>query len=287
MSTSANTATSSQTQRVLITGGASGLGRAMAEAWLREGARVLIGDVNQERAAETLAALKDLPGELQYQYLDVRDAASFNNSREWLEQNWGGLDVLVNNAGVAGAARIDRGDMADWDWIFDINVKGVVRGCKVFVPMMKRQGHGHIVNIASLAGLLHAPVMGSYNVTKAGVISLSETLRFELAPYGIHTTVVCPGFFRTNLHDSMRTPEPGMIETVDKLLSSDELNANQIAEMIKQAVAKQQFFLLPHKSGRRAYWIKRFLPFVFNRIMLKGALRLQRKLEKTEQKKEH
>ncbi|WP_421710580.1 SDR family NAD(P)-dependent oxidoreductase [Alcanivorax sp.] len=178
--------TMSQTpQRILITGGASGLGRAMAEAWLRDGARVLIGDVNQERAAETLAALKDLPGELQFQYLDVRDAASFNNAREWLEQNWGGLDVLVNNAGVAGAARIDRGDMADWDWIFDINVKGVVRGCKVFVPMMKRQGHGHIVNIASLAGLLHAPVMGSYNVTKAGVISLSETLRFELAPYGI------------------------------------------------------------------------------------------------------
>ena len=124
--------------------------------------------------------------------------------------------------------------------------------------------------------------MGSYNVTKAGVISLSETLRFELAPYGIHTTVVCPGFFRTNLHESMRTPEPGMIETVDKLLSSDELNANQIAEMIKQAVAKQQFFLLPHKSGRRAYWIKRFLPFVFNRVMLKGAERLQGKLEKAE-----
>ena len=110
-------------QRILITGGASGLGRAMAEAWLRDGARVLIGDVNQERAAETLAALKDLPGELQFQYLDVRDAASFNNAREWLEQNWGGVDVLVNNAGVAGAARIDRGDMADWDWIFDINVR--------------------------------------------------------------------------------------------------------------------------------------------------------------------
>ena len=273
---------SQTSQRIFITGGASGLGRAMAEAWLREGARVLIGDVNEERAAETLAALKDLPGELAFQYVDVRDTASLNNAREWLEQHWGGLDVLVNNAGVAGAARIDRGDMADWDWIFDINVKGVVRGCKVFVPMMKRQGHGHIVNIASLAGLLNAPVMGSYNVTKAGVISLSETLRFELAPFGIHTTVVCPGFFRTNLHESMRSPEPGMIETVDKLLASNELTADQIANMIKQAVANQQFFLLPHKSGRRAYFFKRFVPAIFNRMMLKGAEGLRRKLEKAE-----
>ena len=81
-------------QRILITGGASGLGRAMAEAWLRDGARVLIGDVNQERAAETLAALKDLPGELAFQYVDVRDAASLNNAREWLEQQWGGLAEL-------------------------------------------------------------------------------------------------------------------------------------------------------------------------------------------------
>ena len=127
-------------QRILITGGASGLGRALAEAWLRDGAQVLIGDVNEDRAAETLAALKDLPGELAFQHVDVRDAASLNHAREWVEQHWGGLDVLVNNAGVAAAARIDRGDMTDWDWIFDINVKGVVRGCKVFVPMMKRQG---------------------------------------------------------------------------------------------------------------------------------------------------
>ncbi|EKF73494.1 short chain dehydrogenase [Alcanivorax hongdengensis A-11-3] len=269
-------------QRVLITGGASGLGRAMAESWLRDGARVLIGDVNEARGKETLAALADLPGTLEFIHLDVRDAASLNHVREWLEQHWGGLDVLVNNAGVAAAARIDRGDMADWDWIFDINVKGVVRGCKVFVPLMKRQGQGHIVNIASLAGLLNAPVMGSYNVTKAGVIALSETLRYELAPYGIHTTVVCPGFFRTNLHESMRTPEPGMIETVDKLLSSNELTAAQIADMIKKAVARRQFFLLPHKSGRRAYWFKRFLPPVFGRIMLKGADRMKRKLENAE-----
>ncbi|MCK0154749.1 SDR family oxidoreductase [Alcanivorax sp. S6407] len=269
-------------QRILITGGASGLGRAMAEAWARDGARVFIGDVNEERGRETVQALSALPGTVEFQYLDVRDPASFNQAREWLEQNWGGLDVLVNNAGVAAAARIDRGDMADWDWIFDINVKGPVRGCKVFVPMMKRQGHGHIVNIASLAGLVNAPAMASYNVTKAGVISLSETLRNELSIHNIHCTVVCPGFFRTNLHESVRSPEPGMIEMVDKLLSSDELTAGQIADMIKQAVARNQFLLIPHKSARRAWFIKRFVPALFRRVMRDSANRMERQLKKAE-----
>ena len=268
--------------KVLVTGGASGMGRHFTLAFARLGGNVAVCDLNADGIREVTESAADLPGSVIGFEANVADEESVTKMVQDAAEALGGLDVLVNNAGVAGAARIDRGDMADWDWIFDINVKGVVRGCKVFVPMMKRQGHGHIVNIASLAGLLHAPVMGSYNVTKAGVISLSETLRFELAPYGIHTTVVCPGFFRTNLHESMRTPEPGMIETVDKLLSSDELTADQIAEMIKKAVAKQQFFLLPHKSGRRAYWMKRFLPFVFNRVMLKGAERLQGKLEKAE-----
>ncbi|MZR63397.1 SDR family oxidoreductase [Alcanivorax sp. DP30] len=269
-------------QRILITGGASGLGRAMAEAWLKDGARVFIGDVNDERGRETAAQLSSLPGTVEFQHLDVRDAASFNAAREWIEQHWGGLDVLVNNAGVAAAARIDRGDLADWDWIFDINVKGPVRGCKVFVPMMKRQGHGHIVNIASLAGLMNAPVMGSYNVTKAGVIALSETLRNELSIHNIDCTVVCPGFFRTNLHESVRSPEPGMVEMVDKLLSSDELTANQIAEMIKQAVNRKQFLLIPHKSARRAWFIKRFVPPLFRRVMRDSATRLERHIKKAE-----
>lgn len=273
---------SQSSQRILITGGASGLGRAMAEVWARDGARVLIGDVNEERGRETEQALSALPGTVEFQYLDVRDPASFNQAREWLEQHWGGLDVLVNNAGVAAAARIDRGDMADWDWIFDINVKGPVRGCKVFVPMMKRQGHGHIVNVASLAGLVNAPAMASYNVTKSGVISLSETLRNELSIHNIHCTVVCPGFFRTNLHESVRSPEPGMVEMVDKLLSSDELTAEQIAGMVKQAVARQQFLLIPHKSARRAWFIKRFVPALFRRVMRDSASRMERQLKKAE-----
>lgn len=270
----------SASPRVLITGGASGLGRALAQAWLQQGSRVLIGDINQARADDTLAALSELPGELAYLPLDVRREQDFNHAHQWLEEHWGGLDILVNNAGVAAAARVDRGSLEDWDWIFDINIKSIARSSRIFVPMMKRQQSGHIVNIASLAGLMNLPVMASYNTTKAGVIALSETLRNELQPFGIHTTVVCPSFFRTNLHESLRSPEPGMTEIVDKLLSSDELTADDVAQSILRAVSKQQFMLIPHRSGRIAWRIKRLAPWLFLRTMKKSGLRLQNKLDR-------
>jgi NAD(P)-dependent dehydrogenase (short-subunit alcohol dehydrogenase family) len=107
-----------------------------------------------------------------------------------------GLGVLVNNAGVGAGGRFERIPLEDWDWIWEINLKGVVRGCRTFVPL--------------LAAIMNLPAMSSYNVTKAGVLSLSETLRLELEPYGVHTTVVCPAYFRTSLGDRLRSPDPGV-----------------------------------------------------------------------------
>lgn len=263
--------------RILITGGASGLGRALAERYLRDGWQVLIGDLNAERGQETVAELGEL-GRIVFRELDVRDPESFERVRAWLEEHWDGLDVLVNNAGVAAAGRIERLSDEDWRWILEINLLGVVNGCRAFTPLFKRQGNGHIVNIASMAGVLNPPVMSSYNVSKAGVISLSETLRYELAPWGIHTTVVCPGFFQTNLTESLRSPEPGMAETVGRLLATSELSADDIAALIRDAVARKRFILLPHKAGRRARWIQRLLPPVFRRQMFKLAAGYKRKL---------
>lgn len=263
-------------KRILITGGASGLGRALAARYAADGWRVLIGDIDERRGRETEAALG---GEVRYRALDVTEEASLVAVRDWLEAEWGGLDMLVNNAGVAAAGRIERIPAADWDWVLDINLMGVVRGCRVFVPLFKRQGGGHIVNIASMAGLLNAPVMANYNVAKAGVIALSETLRFELAPWGIRTTVACPSFFQTNLGESLRTPEPGMSETVEKLLASSELDADDVARIIRDGAARGRFMILPHAAARRAWRIKRFLPWLFNRSMGKLARAYRHKLE--------
>ncbi len=112
--------------------------------------------------------------------------------------------MLVNNAGVAGGGRIDRCTIDEWRWITDINLFGVVRGTQAFTPMLKEQRSGHIVNVASLAGLVHPAGMGSYNAVKAAVVAFTETCGHELAAYGIRASVVCPSYFRTNLMDSMQ-----------------------------------------------------------------------------------
>ncbi len=174
--------------RVLVTGGASGLGASLAAAFRARGDEVLVGDITEPRDLE----------------LDVRSDDDWAAALARVEEQWGGLDVLVNNAGVAGGGRIDRTGMDEWQWITEINLFGVVRGTRTFVPMLRRQRSGHIVNIASLAGLVHPAGMGSYNAVKAGVVAFSETTAHELAEYGVHCTAVCPSYFRTGLVERMR-----------------------------------------------------------------------------------
>ncbi len=241
--------------RVLVTGAGSGLGRALATRFATAGADVLVSDVDLA-AAEAVA--KEL-GQASIE-LDVTSGAAWQAALERCQETWGGLDVLVNNAGVGAGGRFERISIEDWDWIWEINLKGVVRGCRTFVPLFKDQRAGHIVNVASLAGIMNLPAMSSYNVTKAGVISLSETLRHELEPYGVHTTVVCPAYFRTNLGDRLRTPDSGLAVLMDKLMASSPVSAEDVAGQVYDAVAGKRFLVLTHPDGRRSARLKRLLP---------------------------
>src|SRR5262249_49239016 len=146
--------TSTNGTRVFITGGASGLGRAMAEHWAGRGARVCIADVHEARGAETLAALKARAADADFVRCDVTRDEDLRAARERVVERWGGVDVVVNNAGVALAGGIDQITLDDWRWIVDINLLGVVRGCREFTPVFKKQQSGHFVNVASMAGLL-------------------------------------------------------------------------------------------------------------------------------------
>jgi NAD(P)-dependent dehydrogenase (short-subunit alcohol dehydrogenase family) len=240
------------TIRVLVTGGSSGLGRAIVDRYANAGGRVLIADLVPPAAPTT--------GETSFQPLDVRSEDDWRRVRDWCESTWGGLDVLVNNAGVAAAGRIERIELADWDWILDINLKGAVLGCRTFVPLLKRQGGGHIVNVASLAGLMNLPGMASYNVSKAAVIALSETLRYELAPWGIGTTVVCPGFVPTNLGASLRSPDAVLAEQAARWIARGSVTPERVAEQVVAAVAKGRFLVLTHPEGRSSVRLKRLLP---------------------------
>ncbi len=244
---------------VFITGGASGLGRALAVRWARAGWRVAIGDVNAERGTETLALLAGAAAS-RYLHCDVTRDDDVEAAADTLWSEWGGVDVVVNNAGVAQAGGIGDVSMDDWRWVIEINLLGVVRGCRTFTPRFRQQGRGHFVNVASMAGLLDVPLMGSYNASKAAVVSLSETLQNELWDDGIGVTLVCPSFFQTNLHETMRSPDPALRATMQRLLARGPLTADDVADAVYQAVEKRAFHVLPHADGRRTWLLKRFLP---------------------------
>lgn len=260
-------------QRILISGAASGLGLALARRYADAGWRVFLTDIDVAALDQAVASLH-AGDRILSQTLDVRSADDWNAARERCVAAWGGLDVLVNNAGVATGGSFARTPIEDWDWIIDINLKGVIRGAANFVPLFAEQGHGHVVNVASLAGLVNPPLMASYNVVKAGVVSLSETLRFELEPAGITTSVVCPSFFRTGLADGFRTPDPAIRQLMERLVTASDIPAERIAATIKQGIDAKRFLILTDRDGRVAYAVKRFLPPLFNTMVRRRGKRL-------------
>lgn len=249
-------------QRVFITGAASGLGRALALAFGRAGARVAVADVNSDRAEETTHEIVSAGGEALSVHCDITADDQVAAAADAVQQAWGGIDVVINNAGVAAAGTVADTAMDDWRWIIDINLLGAVRVCRAFLPMMQAAGSGHIVNVASVAGVVQSPGMASYNVTKAGMIALSETLRGEMAGHGIGVSVVCPSFFTTNLLESYRGPQPG-VQLADKLMARSSLTADDIAAAVIRAIDKNEFFVFGHREASVAYHFKRLLPGLF------------------------
>lgn len=254
--------TASQTgKRIFVTGGASGFGRAIAERWARAGYRVCIGDINDARGAETLASLRGLGATAHSLRCDVTKEADLEAAAKWLEESWGGVDVVVNNAGVAIGGGITEISIEDWRWIIDINLLGVVRGCKVFTPMFRRQGGGRFLNVSSMAGLIHPPMMSAYNATKAAVVAISETLAVELARDKIAVSVVCPSFFRTNLVETMRAGSPDIAAVTHKLVNKASRGADEIADLTFKGVQRGDFHVLTHPDGKAAWMLKRLVPF--------------------------
>lgn len=257
-------------RRVLITGGASGLGLALARGFAARGDQVLIGDLAESRP-------ESLPEGSDYARLDVRSQQDWDATLAQVRETWGGLDILVNNAGVATGGRIDVEAIADWERVLDINLLGVVRGCQTFTPLFKEQRSGHIVNTASLAGLVHGPGMSSYNAAKAAVVALSETLGFELAPWNIHVSAICPAFFRTNLHESLQGKDTAMEETALKLITKATATADDIAAIVLKGIDKHKRVILTDRLGRQAFWTKRLARPAYDRFATQAGAKLARK----------
>ena len=256
-----------QGSRVLVTGGCSGLGLALTKQFVESGATVLVVDVHEEAPEGVLT-----PGVV-YRRLDVRSDEAWEEARNWVQATWGRLDVLVNNAGVAAGGRIDVASMDDWKRVVDINLLGVVRGCRTFTPIFKEQRSGVIVNTASLAGLVHAPTMSSYNAAKAGVVALSETLRHELAPWNVQVSVICPSFFRTNLAESLQGKDVEIEQGAVDLIGNAPRSAEQVAATAFAGIRAGRHLILTESEGRTAYAMKRYGRPLYDSTMIRAGHR--------------
>ncbi len=254
-------------KRVVITGAGAGLGREFALALAGKGCRIGITDIDLERAAETLRLVEERGGKGEAMRVDVTDPSAVEAMAVHFFDAWGGVDLLVNNAGVVSAGRVGDIPLEDWHWQYDVNFWGVIHGCHFFIPRMKEQGSGHILNVASNFGFLCYLEIAPYNSTKAAVIAVSETLRTELAPAGIGVTALCPMWVRTNLLETLRYTDDFESELAHTAFANARLGADKVAAAGLRAVEKNRLYCLPHPVGH-IYWIlKRFQPELFYRVM--------------------
>lgn len=260
--------TNRQDRRIAITGGGSGLGRALALAYACDGWRVAVCDIDGERAASVAAEIEAAGGQALATAADVRVADELAAFCRQCEQQWDGLDVFVNNAGVAGGGTVTESSLDDWRWMIDINLMGVLHGSRAALPLL-RASNGHLVNIASFAAIASAPGMAAYNATKAAVVSLSESVRAEELDNGVGVTVVCPAFFATNLLDTFRGSDQQKA-LVSKLMQRSRVATADVVEDIRSAVSSRRFMLIPHQGSRRQHLLKRLFPEQFFRAVHKA-----------------
>jgi NAD(P)-dependent dehydrogenase (short-subunit alcohol dehydrogenase family) len=253
-------------RRVLITGAGSGLGRGLALRYARAGDRVACVDLRGDRAEETRALL---PGEGHLALVaDVGDEASMQALHDTLQAQWGGIDVLVNNAGIASGGPMVETTMAEWERVLNIDLLSVVRGCRLFVPGMIAQGNGQVLSTASFAGLAGAPGMMTYGVAKAAVVALSEQLRAELHDKGVRVGVICPSFFRTNLCESA-IGNPKVAQLAEKLMDQSPDTVDSVSDHVFAAAERGAFMIIPTRREPWRWRFKRWFPELYFRQLLK------------------
>lgn len=263
----------------VVTGGGSGLGRSLVLEIARRGGRTIVADIDREKAATVAREVEALVGSDKAfaTTCDVRKVEQVEALALFAEEKLGRVTLVVNNAGVAVGGPIDEVPLEDWRWVSEVNLWGVVHGCHVFLPRLKRQGGGAFLNVASAAGLLSPPQLGPYNVTKAAVVALSETLYAEAKPHGVHVTVLCPTFFRTSLLDTARGTDESMRDFVGKLMDGSKVQADDVARAALDAVRRRELYCVPMNDGRALWALKRTVPQRFLDLVVRWAPALRRR----------
>jgi NAD(P)-dependent dehydrogenase (short-subunit alcohol dehydrogenase family) len=239
----------------VVTGGGSGIGRALCLALAREGARVVVADVDEAGMAETAAGVVAAGSQATTQRTDVSRLADVHALADRAFTHWGGVHVLCNNAGVAVSGGLESATHADWEWLIGVNLWGVIHGIEAFVPRMIAGGRrGHVVNTASMAGLVATRGLGVYNTSKYAVVGLSETLAKDLAPHGIGVSVLCPLGVATRIRASDRNRPAHLRNEAARVaapvtLDGATLAPEAVAEMVLSAILENRLYVITHPES--------------------------------------
>ncbi|MFM7203782.1 MAG: SDR family NAD(P)-dependent oxidoreductase [Myxococcota bacterium] len=259
-------------KRAFITGAGSGLGRSLALQLAHEGWTVGIQDIKAEGAEETLQQVRAAGGQGEVYLFDVSQRETFAKHAQQFIDKHDGVDLVVNNAGVAVGGFFDQIPAKDWEWIAGINLFGPVYGCQAFLPQLRRQGKGYLINVASVAGLVAGPGMSPYHATKYATVGFSEALRGELVGSGVGLSVVCPYFFQTNILNDARINQFQAAGLAGKAMRHSSAQADQVARRILDGAARGQFYIVPHLEAKLMWWFKRFSPSLFFWLLDRGTL---------------
>lgn len=235
----------------VVTGGASGIGRATALELARRGARaVALADVHDDRLGDTARALEELGASALPVHCDVSSDTDVDNLRTQVLDAFGRVDVVMNNAGVVLLGPPDTLSMQEWDWILQINLYGVIRGVRAFVPQLRRQGRGWVVNTASVAGLYaYAWDTIPYITAKFGVVGLTEALALYLRPLGIGVSVLCPGLVASNMAETARVGGVDDISAWIQAMPLDEpVTPDVPGRLVCDAIEQERFLVLTHPA---------------------------------------
>jgi len=256
---------------VVITGAGSGIGRATAHAFAHRGARVHLVDVDRARVEQVeaeLRATRPSVAAVVAHVVDCTDGAAVEQLARHIFETEGRVDVLHNNAGVCLGGPVDRIGIDDWKWIVDVNLWGVVHGIHAFLPgMIAQGGGGHIVNTASMAGLVGLPMVVPYCTTKFAIVGLSEALASEIGVHGIHVTTVCPASVRTGIFRSARIELPGQwLGRLSAALDRYAPRPEKLAEQIVEAVRRDRSLVIRAGELLPLWLLKRTSIRLYNRI---------------------
>jgi NAD(P)-dependent dehydrogenase (short-subunit alcohol dehydrogenase family) len=258
----------------VVTGAASGIGRALAERCAKEEMKVVLADIEEPALMQASRDLAAQGAQVLAVPTDVSQAGEVETLARKAFETYSAVHLLFNNAGVGAGKSAWESSLADWEWVLGVNLWGVIHGIHFFVPrMLEQRSEGHIVNTASMAGLTYGPGQSIYKVSKHGVVSLSETLYYELALRGasLKVSVLCPGLVSTNILDAQRN-RPARLQdaSVEEPLSPqaeavvqrfqqavrEAMPPGQVADIVFEAIREERFYILTHPTWKAAIQIR-------------------------------